>query len=523
MVRWKASLVRIAAFLLVGILVVASTQMLRGSDPVEASANLRKLLRSITGGATRDAAALDAVTEVHANVAQPLAAPPHPMVERVSRAAAETAKPTKSVPQECRASEPAAGSVVIGDRLQLRYFAKVDVRDATALDGNGVAEAVPMAFERLDLSGTYEVSEDGAVALPLLGRIALVGQTLACAEAIIVNSVNQIDPSVSAVTATFSSRLPVTVSGAIRAPGAYTYSPGMTVDRLLGLSGATFSDTPITPQEFEALQAQREELQRRLVTAALEKQRFKAVLDGQAKLDLSESAITNAPPEIIASLVAAESAALTQDLAVNRMSDERRTVEIEGLVQKVAEIEKQLDLVSEQLANLQSRQDEVTTLKSKGLLQASQLDTLIANVMELHRIQMQLATEHSNLASQIALAKEDAGLDIERRKQDLARRISDLSGEISLLELQQNAVESRLAAHGLGAPGSDRELPLLVTIRRNGTKDAYRLDATWNTVLFPGDLVRVTLLPNGTAQDITGSSRGRVVRSDDVSSAMVNQ
>jgi hypothetical protein len=363
-----------------------------------------------------------------------------------------------------------------------------------------------MAFERLDLSGVYEVGEGGSVALPLLGRVNLTGQTLVCAEAVIARNVEQIDPSVSAVTASYSSRLPVTVKGAVRAPGAYNYAFGMTVDRLLSLAGATFSDSPITPEEFEALLAQRDELQRREITATLAKRRLEAVLAERSELDLSDTIVEDTPLDTVGPLISAESAALSEELALNRMSDERRSVEIEGLLRELADIESQLALATEQLKDLQSRQEEVMLLKSKGLIQVSQLDTLISNVMELHRIQMQLTSERSSLKSQIALSREDARLDIQRRKQGLAQRISELSGEISLLGLQRQAIESRLSSLGPGEPGTDRELPLVVSIRRTEATESYRLAADLQTMLFPGDIVSVSLPPTALGPKVTASS-----------------
>ena len=430
---------------------------------------------------------------------------PAPAPRTITLAQSETSKPLPVIPQGCATSEPAPGSIVIGDRLQLRFFATVAV-PRTAEGGGDAIKAEPVAFERLDLSGTYEVGEDGSAALPLIGRVALAGQALSCAEAVIANAIALQDASVSAVTAAYSFRLPVTVSGAVRAPGAYSYSPGMTVDRLLNLSGATFSDGPITPQEFEGLLAQRDELMRRQITATLEMRRSEAVLAGRAELELSDSVLAEAPPEIINDLVATESAALTQDIAVTKMNEVRRAVEVDGLKQKMADLEKQLALVSDQLGNLQSRLDEVATLKSKGLLQASQLDTLISNVMELNRIQLQLQTDRSNLTSQLALASQDAGLEVQKQRQELSRHIAELAGQISLLEVQRQAIDSRLAAHGIGTQGEDRILPLQVSIQRTEPAGAYRFDATWQTPIFPGDMVNVSLPPNTTGKEITASS-----------------
>ena len=500
-VWFKHGLVRVIAFVIVGIAVVVSTQLLRGQDPEEVTSKIRQMVRSTIlawvrepGSSETSEASLQTLgTGPQRTAAIEKVVVPTPKI--LTFAAAQTTPPRIDVPAYCEKSDVSAGSIVMGDKIQLRLFAAIRI-PTVGSGSSSTAQVDAVAYERLDLSGIYDIGEDGTAALPLIGRIELVGRSLACAEALVASEIAAQDDSISTVTASFSARLPVTVSGAVRAPGAYTHTPGMNVNRLLNLAGASFGDGPITPQEFESLIAQRNEMRHRQILAAIELGRLQANIAGKDDIVIADGLVANVPATLLSALIDAESTALRQDLSVSRVSDERSAVAIAGLVQKFEDTRSQLATVETQLSSLQVRHDEMTSFKSRGLIQASQLDVLLSNLMELNRIRMQLETDQSNLESQIELAKEDARLAIQVRLQDFSRRAAALAGEISLFEVQLSAIGSRLAGHGIGTEGADFALPLLVSVLRTEVNGAYRLDATLDTVILPGDMVTISLSTN---------------------------
>ena len=519
-VWFKHGLVRVIAFLIVGITVIVSTQLLRGQNPEEVSNNLRLLINKTFFVGTpapqsvetrlSDARTLDANPQVSNDAERVVVVAP----KTLTFAADQSTAPIIAVPAYCADRDVAAGSIVLGDKIQLRFFAAVRLPSAEA-DFSSTAQANSVAYERLDLSGIYDISEDGTAALPLIGRIDLAGQPLACAEAVVAREITALDTSVSSVNASFAARLPVTISGAVRAPGAYTHAPGMTVNRLLNLAGATFEDGPITPQDFESLIGQRNELRHRQILAAAELGRLIANMSGNDSIVMPDGLAINAPITLPSALIDAETSALRQDLAVGRTIDARSAVAIAGLEQRFKDTRSQLGTVKSQIASLQARYDEMASFKSRGLIQASQLDVAQSNLMELNRIGMQLETDQSSLQAQIALAKEDAQLAIQVRLQGFSQRAAALSGEISLLDVQLSAIGSRLAGHGFGEDSADFALPLVVTVLRTGTNGAVRLTATLDTVIFPGDMVTISMSANlvekqRTADNIEASDTGAV-------------
>lgn len=509
---FKHGLVRVIAFLIVGTAVVVSTQLLRGQNPGDASSGIRQFVSGTILSWVRESDSSESLSEASAQTPsvelQSIASVDEvdlPTPKAVSFAADESAEPMLDVTGSCGVIEGSAGSIVMGDKIQLRFFAAVRVPnvDASSLPA---APSEAVAYERLDLSGIYEIAEDGTAALPLIGRIPLIDRTLACAETIVASEIAAQDGSVGTVTASFSARLPVTVSGAVRAPGTYAYSPGMTVNRLLNLAGANFGEGPVTPQEFEGLTAQRNELLYRQILAVIELGRLNANIAGKDKIVISDDLAAAVPETVVSALIDAESTALKQDLLVSRMSDQRTDVAIAGLVQKFEDTRSQLATVDTQLASLQQRNEEMTSIKSRGLIQASQLDGLLSNLMEVNRIKMQLETDQSNLESQIALAKEDAQLAVQVRMQDFSRRAAALSGEISLFDVQLSAIGARLAGHGAGSAGTDFDMPIVVSVLRSEAKGAYRLDATLDTLVLPGDMVTISLSGTQSAKQITAEN-----------------
>ena len=510
-VWFKHGLVRVIAFLIVGITVIVSTQLLRGQNPEEVSNNLRLLINKTFFVGTpapqsvetrlSDARTLDANPQVSNDAERVVVVAP----KTLTFAADQSTAPIIAVPAYCADRDVAAGSIVLGDKIQLRFFAAVRLPSAEA-DFSSTAQANSVAYERLDLSGIYDISEDGSAALPLIGRIDLAGQPLACAEALVAREIVALDTSVNSVSASFAARLPVTISGAVRAPGAYTHSPGMTVNRLLNLAGASFEDGPITPQDFESLIGQRNELRHRQILAAAELGRLTANMSGKDTIVIPDGLGINVPITLPSALLDAETTALRQDLSVGRTIDARSAVSIAGLEQRFEDTRSQLFTVKSQIASLQARYDEMTSFKSRGLIQASQLDVAQSNLMELNRIGMQLETDQSSLQAQIALAKEDAQLAIQVRLQGFSQRAAALSGEISLLDVQLSAVRSRLAGHGIGEDSADFALPLVATVLRTGTNGALRLTATLDTLIFPGDMVTISMSANLVEKQLTADN-----------------
>ncbi|MGE3508668.1 MAG: polysaccharide biosynthesis/export family protein [Vicinamibacterales bacterium] len=99
-------------------------------------------------------------------------------------------------------------------------------------------------WKQADLSGTFEVGEDGAIAFPLIGRVTVAGQKLPAIEKTLTDRLADgfiRSPQVAVSVESFRSQQ-VFVLGEVKAPGAVPLTGGMTVVEALVRAGS-YSDS----------------------------------------------------------------------------------------------------------------------------------------------------------------------------------------------------------------------------------------------------------------------------------------
>lgn len=92
-------------------------------------------------------------------------------------------------------------------------------------------------FGEPDLSGTFVLDGKGTAAMPLIGEVAMGGQTLRQAERLIVEKLLDgflKQPQVSIEVLNFR---PFYILGEVKQPGSYPYVDGMTVLNAVALAG----------------------------------------------------------------------------------------------------------------------------------------------------------------------------------------------------------------------------------------------------------------------------------------------
>lgn len=92
-------------------------------------------------------------------------------------------------------------------------------------------------FGEKDLSGDFDVNDQGMVALPLVGPTKLAGRTISEAEAQITQSYGKdylVNPRVNVEVLNYR---PFFILGEVQKPGSYPYVNGMTVVNAVALAG----------------------------------------------------------------------------------------------------------------------------------------------------------------------------------------------------------------------------------------------------------------------------------------------
>lgn len=92
-------------------------------------------------------------------------------------------------------------------------------------------------FNEQDLSGEFDVSDQGTVALPLIGPVAVGGKTVSEADALIAQKYGAnylVNPRVNVEVLNYR---PFFILGEVKNPGSYPYVSGMTVVNAIALAG----------------------------------------------------------------------------------------------------------------------------------------------------------------------------------------------------------------------------------------------------------------------------------------------
>ena len=92
-------------------------------------------------------------------------------------------------------------------------------------------------FNESNLSGEYNLNDQGAVTLPLVGTVALLGKTISESEAIITEQYAKdylVNPRVNVEVLNYR---PFFILGEVKSPGSYSYINGMTIVNAIALAG----------------------------------------------------------------------------------------------------------------------------------------------------------------------------------------------------------------------------------------------------------------------------------------------
>lgn len=92
-------------------------------------------------------------------------------------------------------------------------------------------------FNEKDLSGDFDVNEQGLVALPLIGQVKVGGLTLSEAESLITQRYGKdylVNPRVNVEVMNYR---PFFILGEVKNPGSYPYVNGMSIVNAVALAG----------------------------------------------------------------------------------------------------------------------------------------------------------------------------------------------------------------------------------------------------------------------------------------------
>ena len=391
--------------------------------------------------------------------------------------------PSPEPPKDCSTADRlTAGAALVGDRLGLRFFEK-EGADSAALAGTA-----PVYFERLDLSGTYDVDARGQISIPLVGRIDADGYTLACVEALVADRYARTFVTEASVSAAFAFRPPVVVTGALRAPGSYTVTPGMVLRHLLALAGAPSTQDGGAARAAEApLLARKAELDDLGAGLRLEVRMLTAAEAYQVQPDLTPDERTLFQAKLGASRLQSELANLAARVESFERSQRDRTAEVQEKRDMLALLQQQQAVLDQQVGEKRDRLAELRGLTERGLAPLTRLAADEAALITLEHSAFEVRS--ATLAQQAAVRQAEEALEAVRGdyRSAVAAELRDRTKEADAIDAQVASIDLQVGMlNDGGAGGGER-----VTIVRNGPAGPVSLEASLASIILPGDLVEV--------------------------------
>ena len=368
--------------------------------------------------------------------------------------------------------------IAVGDVLQLDF-----------LDDEGAPYPVP-------------VGSDGAVQLPYLGALNILGDSLADAQAAIVRAYVDgeilLDPRIDLSVVNFR---PISVIGDVQAPGFFDYRPAITVEIAVGLAGgATRAPGNAEARALQrvSLRAEMEGIETALLREAVADARLRTQLAGGDRIDpatLQTVDATGPDRALIAALIA-------QDDRIIAAEHEHHAAERRLLSQAATEVADQITLMQEQIAaqaeQIKSYTAEIQSsseLADRGLIAAPVRARLLRQVADEETALLRLRTSLAETRrAQTGLSRERIRLDFERA-QTWRLALADVAVRTAQLQADLAAVRDRIALvedWTRRTADADGGVSLTYAVRRRDQDgQVATLDVAQTTPLNPGDVLIV--------------------------------
>lgn len=225
----------------------------------------------------------------------------------------------------------------------------------------GLEEVTDTLFvERAELTGEFIVQEGGNIDVPILGPIQAAEQTIEHAKETLLGKYKEMFGHRAKISLTLVSREPVYVVGPITRPGAYDYSPNLTVLHVIAKAGGPNAPSSTNWEQLEAIR------ERYKLQVSLSRQQKLlaqiAVLEAEAA-----NKVPDVPPQLRLLAGASAEKLIAEAQALRATIIEARNVKLQSLETALAASTRLLQNKDERIrymaANVEGREQRVTALK----------------------------------------------------------------------------------------------------------------------------------------------------------------
>ena len=371
-----------------------------------------------------------------------------------------------------------------------------------------VWDTADFRFAELEaLSGTYVVTPEGRVMVPLVGSIEALGLTTDELSSTLGDTLQTITglTETPSVTIGIARYRPVFVLGDVAEPGEYPFQPGLRVTQLLALSGGLFrfADTQNSSLLRDGIRVagSLREVEIDLATARIREARLLAETVNAEAFVVPEDIVHPEGPSAVAEITERETQlletrrqALLSEVASLESSRDLLETEVGILGEKRAGLERQVVIMTEEVGNL-------SDLRSQGLLRSPNLINAQRALMDLEG--RALDAENQVFRAQQSLGEIERDLNdvIQQRTTQVLNELQTLQGQIARLEVrsvtQQRVLTETLAEAARFAEANgetDRLVPVFRISRENGDEVTTQIVQP-DFRLAPLDVLEVTLVP----------------------------
>lgn len=342
-----------------------------------------------------------------------------------------------------------------------------------------------------DLTRQVTLAPDGWISLPLAGAVKAEGLTLEMLQTALHERLqpffnDEVGLNVSLVPSE-QHQPSIFVAGDVDTPGLYPFRPGMTVLHALSVAGGIYR-VPLTTSdrdrsmEVEGLIAN---ATKRLNELDVMIARLNAQIAGQDSFEL--------PPDVDAE---AAGGFVSREQAMLTMQADNIQAQKDALARMLAINEdsitatnEQIESFKERIALTQERVAATTTLVERGVMQASQLRDLEVSIVDmessLSQLRATLATQQGNMLTE----QSRVNTLMQEFQVGLVTQLSAAERERQELQADLANYRETIDLYGPTMPTASTVQYEIVRPTEGGSID---VDATEQTVIMPGDLVRVS-------------------------------
>jgi len=360
-----------------------------------------------------------------------------------------------------------------------------------------------------ELSGEMTVDDSGNIMLPIVGPIQIEDLTVLGCQQLIRDRLADGFLKEPVVSVRISEPRPLYVLGNVRAPGAYPFRYGSTVQSAVALAGGfgtagTLQSAAVS--EFLSADERVRQLTFEQTALRIREARLEAQRDGKETFSLADLPPSTNEREA-AELVSSEKATLASQTAILR-------VQIELLNGQKPRLQNEVDAISGQITTVKNRLEFVKNETSRSAQLVKQGIGVHASEVQM---KLQEANEESNLwslAAQLSRLQMNIGeldIKIEETKASFNRQtVAELqnlrqqSAELNVTLPSAREIRDFKLQQAENAAGIKGARSINITRSRHGQVVVF--DASETTSLEPGDVVDIRV-------DIRKTLPGQLVRS----------